>query len=642
LAWVAYELLYDDPSSWVVAGGEDDAKFALFYEHLIRTLAFTGLGALILTVQPRNKAGLLCLAPVSTPIVWSLPYPLPTWVDSALTSANFALAYFIPFAILPLFLPNGRLPHSAWRLVLWFTTLAITAQVVLGVIWWEEEVLPAEVDQLYEVLARALVFGTYAALLSLLHRLLLTRSTERARVMWIALAVWAAYLGRASEWYLAFFVGEPSGFAMYLARVIGLMGFIVACGVAILRHDLVVLNPLLRRLLLAVVLVTVLAGCYLGLRAVLGDEPVPAAVTAVGLALVSPVLYRWLRGGVTRLVYGRRGSPADMTAALTRRMATAAGPSEVLAGLADAIQGAVPVMAVRVVLTSPGRELLRVTRGTPDITGVTTTVPLTFQGAELGVVDVVGSRPVDQADRALLVDLAAAASAAVAAAHRSSELQRAHQELITAREQERRRIARDLHDGVGPVLSGLGFTLDSLRGSVHDPDAERVTGQARGQVREAVQLVRRVARELRPPGVDQLGLVGALRELAARHTGPALTVRVSAGDLGELCAATEVAAHAIVAEAITNTARHARASRCDITMDRGQDGLTVVVQDNGIGLGSAAPGVGRASMIERAEELGGRCDITTEPSGGTLVHAFLPVHVPDPINTARTIEAPAR
>jgi signal transduction histidine kinase len=318
-----------------------------------------------------------------------------------------------------------------------------------------------------------------------------------------------------------------------------------------------------------------------------------------------------------------------MTAALTRRMADAAGPSAVLTGLADAIRDAVPVNSVSVVLTSGDRDLLRVTRGIPDGAEVTSLSPLTFQGAELGRVETVGYRPMDRADRSLLADLAAAASAALAAAHRSSELQRARQELITAREQERRRIARDLHDGVGPVLSGLGFTLDTLRSSVHDPAALVVAGQARGQVRDAVQLVRRVARELRPPGVDQLGLIGALRELAAQHTVPGLTVQFAAGDLGELDAATEVATHAIVAEALTNAARHARASQCRITLDRGDDGVTVVVEDDGAGLGEAPAGVGCTSMVERADELGGWCRIISKPAGGTTVTAHLPAHTPD-------------
>jgi signal transduction histidine kinase len=557
-------------------------------------------------------------------------------MEGAFNSINMMLAYIVPFAILPLFLPNGRLPHRGWRPVLWVTTLAMTAEIVLGAIWWGRE-MPEDVNLVLDILYRVIEFGTYAALLSLLHRVMLARGAERSRVMWVTGAIWAAYLGRASGWYLPYFLGEPTWFAMYLARVIGLTVFVLACGVAILRHDLVVLNPLLRRLLLAIVVVTALTGAYFGLRALLGAGPIAEAVTAIGLALVSPVLYRCLRGGVTRLVYGRRGSPADMTAALTRRLAAAAGPSEVLAGLADAVRGAMPVSTVQVMLTSAGRELLRVTRGLPtdpmpgpgDLAccepQVTTTVPLMFQGGQLGRVEVVGCRVVDPADHSLLVDLAAAASAAVAAAHRSSELQLARQELITAREQERRRIASDLHDGVGPVLSGLGFTLDSLRASVHDPNTEQVARQARGQVREAVQLVRRVARELRPPGIDQLGLVGAVRELAARHTGPALTVRVTAGDLGELCAATEVAAHAIVAEALTNTARHAYASRCDITLDRRVDGLLVVVQDDGIGIDRTPPGLGRASMLERAEELGGRCQITTRPGRGTCVTAHLPV-----------------
>lgn len=644
-----------DPFVDVTTANLKFAATALF------VVTFTGLGALVLSREPRNSAALLCLVPVLIPISHAFASVAGVEPGSTMVELSGLLREFVwsvPLTMLLLLMPNGHLPDRRWRpfarllgislvvspglsaagLLLSETSWAQRSPLQLTLGWAPPVDMWWIVAFGSEFVVRA---GMWVAPMSLVHRLLLTRGRERAQVAWVLLGAGIMELAVGFPGLMLLRMFDPYGRTHTLGDPavvvpLGALAFPVACGVAILRYRLVELNPLLRRLLLAVILVTVLTGCYLGLRALFGAEPLPATVTAVGLAMVTPVLYRWLRGGVTRLVYGRRGSPADITAALTRRMATASGPDEVLAVLADSVCYAVPG-AVGVVLTSGSRELRRVFRGAEGVAAVREKVPLTFQGVELGYLEIAPrcTCTLDVADRALLGDLAAAAAAAVAAAHRSAQLQRAHQELITAREQERRRIARDLHDGVGPVLSGLGFTLDSLRAAVRDPDAARVAGQARGQVRDAMQLVRRVARELRPAGVDQLGLVGALRELAARHTGGALTVELTAGDLGELCAATEVAAHAIVAEALTNAARHAAATRCDMTLDRVADGLDITVQDNGVGLGGAPAGVGRASMIERAEELGGWCRITTGPGGGTGVQAHLPVRAPGPALTDR-------
>jgi signal transduction histidine kinase len=321
-----------------------------------------------------------------------------------------------------------------------------------------------------------------------------------------------------------------------------------------------------------------------------------------------------------------------MVAALSRRLADASGPDEVLTALADAVRRALPASTVRVVLTSGGQELRSVTGG--EATGEASdekphVIPLVFQGVDMGRMEVVaGAHPLDAVDRTLLADLTTGASAAVAAARRSSELQLAREQLVVAREQERRRIARDLHDGVGPVLSGLGFTLDALRASPGGYESDHVTAQARQQVREAGQLVRRLANQLRPPAVNRLGLLGALTELAARHSCPTLDVRLTTGELGNLSAATEVAAYAIGAEAITNVARHANASSCQITLTRAADTLTIAVEDDGIGLCGTTPGLGRTSMVERAEELGGTCRVTNGPGSGTRVEAFLPTRSP--------------
>lgn len=326
----------------------------------------------------------------------------------------------------------------------------------------------------------------------------------------------------------------------------------------------------------------------------------------------------------TGFVYGRRGDPAITVAALGRRLRSTAEPDDVLLALVDVTGEALPASAVRAVLTSGDQVLRCIERGDPDRLPTHTTV-LRFGGGDLGRLEIAARKALEEADGALLDDLAATAAAAVVAAHRALELQRSREELVLAREQ-RRRIARDLHDGVGPILSGLGFTLDALRISLrgsHDGTARDTAAQAGARVREAAQLVRGLSRGLRPAAVDQLGLAGALAELAAHHTTTHLAVHLDfpAADR-QITAAAEVAAYAIVAEAVTNAARHSGARHCRITVRHQAATLTVAVRDDGDGLGGAPAGVGRTSIVERAEELGGWCVITS--NDGTTVSAELP------------------
>jgi len=209
----------------------------------------------------------------------------------------------------------------------------------------------------------------------------------------------------------------------------------------------------------------------------------------------------------------------------------------------------------------------------------------------------------------------------------TAELQRSRERLVTAREEERRRLRRDLHDGLGPLLAGISLKLGAagnlLRG---DPDpAEALLSQLADEAHAAVGDVRRVVDDLRPPALDQLGLVPAIRQQAARFDGSlAVTVEAS-GDLVDLPAAVEVAAFRIATEALTNVARHASATNCRVAIAR-DGGLEVEVRDDGRGLpAQIVPGVGLSSIRERTAELGGACTIARDPSGGTIVRARLPV-----------------
>jgi signal transduction histidine kinase len=200
--------------------------------------------------------------------------------------------------------------------------------------------------------------------------------------------------------------------------------------------------------------------------------------------------------------------------------------------------------------------------------------------------------------------------------------------VVLAREEERRRLRRDLHDGLGPTLSAIVTQADvaSLRLERGDADAAALVDRLRSTSSAAIIGLRRVVEGLRPVGVDELGLDGALRELAAALSVPGgVTVELICDALPELPAAVELAGYRIASEAMTNAVRHARARAITIRIVADPATLRVEVIDDGDGFVPAAvpAGLGLQSMRERAEELGGRLDVTSGDDG-TYVRAVLP------------------
>jgi signal transduction histidine kinase len=213
----------------------------------------------------------------------------------------------------------------------------------------------------------------------------------------------------------------------------------------------------------------------------------------------------------------------------------------------------------------------------------------------------------------------------------AEELARSREALVAAREEERRRLRRDLHDELGPTLASVAMRLEAA-GEMIDRDprqAQAMLSGLRDEVANAVAEIRRVVYELRPPQLDELGLVGAIEERAARlaeHDGARLRVRIEApAELAPLPAGVEVAAYRIVQEALSNAARHSGGSACTVRL--GADGaLDLEVRDDGMGVDEERrSGVGLASMRERAAELGGTCTVERAAGGGTVVRARLPL-----------------
>jgi signal transduction histidine kinase len=210
----------------------------------------------------------------------------------------------------------------------------------------------------------------------------------------------------------------------------------------------------------------------------------------------------------------------------------------------------------------------------------------------------------------------------------SADLQRSRERLVTAREEERRRLRRDLHDGLGPRLAAQTLKVGSAR-SLYPQDpaaADALLAGLETDIEAALTDIRRLVYDLRPPALDELGLVGAVRETAAQYGENGLSISLRTPErLPILPAAVEVAAYRIVQEALTNVVRHAHAGSCLIRLSL-NDVLELEITDDGVGLpADRRAGVGLSSMRERAAELGGTCLIEPAPSGGVRVLARLPL-----------------
>jgi two-component system NarL family sensor kinase len=261
-------------------------------------------------------------------------------------------------------------------------------------------------------------------------------------------------------------------------------------------------------------------------------------------------------------------------------------------------------------------------------------LPLVYQSDPIGQLIVAPRAPNEAftpAEQHLLADLARQAGLAAHAVQLTADLQRSRERLVTTREEERRRLRRDLHDDVGPTLAALSLKAGGLRHIIpSDPDAAIVQAtELRDQIRWVIADIRRAVYDLRPPALDELGLVQALREQAAQYAAQGLQVSVETPEpMPALSAAVEVAVYRITLEALTNVARHADARHCRINLTMQAD-LELEIGDDGRGLPQPRrSGVGLVSMRERATELGGTFTVDSPPDGGTVIRVSLPLSHP--------------
>lgn len=389
------------------------------------------------------------------------------------------------------------------------------------------------------------------------------------------------------------------------------------------------------------IIVTYAASVVL-LRSLLpGETPYAVALLSTGAAaLVAIPLRDRLQRTVSRLLYGDRDDPDRAIARLGTRLESSVGVEHVPAVVVDTVAQALRLPFVAMELTDGSGSIQAAAHGTPpaDAAGLLY-LPLTYRGENLGNLILAPRSPgeaLNRADRRLLADLGRQAGPAIREARLTAELRRSRERLVTTREEERRRLRRDLHDGVGPSLAGALMKMEVARVRLPgDPgEAQRLLAELAADTRRTIDEVRRVTYDLRPPALDELGLAGALREQATTFAGASaqpLVVEIQAAELPPLPAAVEVAAYRIGLEALTNVVRHAGASRATLRLDQDGEALVLEVQDDGRGVdGDLHPGgVGHRSMVERAEELGGWVMVTDATPRGTLVRARLPLRQTD-------------
>ena len=604
-------------------------------------------GALIAAGRPRIAVGWLLLA---VAVLFAGSGLAEAWVrygdDTGRAAAvwfvdRFSAVLIVCTALALLLLPDGRLPSRRWGPLV---TTVVAGQLLLVAAWvlargpaaapdstWPSDVmtlgnpvgvLPREWGDAVAGLDWLLQLPLLLCVAAVVSRIRRVDAAGRALVLvLLALAVFVIVVvgGRT--------LGSPVADVLDVGASVLLASALVA---AVLRRHLEGVAVVVHHAFVYAVLGLGVALAYMsvaGLLSAAGSamSPFGAGVVAAGAALaVNPVRHR-LQRLVDRMMHGDRRDPYAAVARLAEGTHRAPSPQEVLAAVAASVAKSLRVPYVRVEAFGEVSEQGSSGRGAPAVRA-----PLVAGDTELGslVVAPQEGRRLGADERALLRELGRHAGIAVDAVRLAAEVAEHHRQVVAAREEERRRLGRELHDGLGPTVAGLAMQLGALRSLVHTDPGAAVARLARLEAlaTEALAGIRRVAYELRPPVLDQIGLARAVAQAAESLD---LVVQQDASGDGPLPAAVELAAYRIAVEALSNVARHAGVRTARVSIRAAGGILVVVVADDGTGPGAdGVPGLGIAGMRERAEEVGGTLSIRPGERQGTTVTAVLPLDVP--------------
>ncbi len=411
----------------------------------------------------------------------------------------------------------------------------------------------------------------------------------------------------------------------------------LSIGYAVLRRRLWTTNAIASRIMVYSIMSLFVIGIYVAVVTGVGSQ-VPGhagwfSLLATGIVAITiqPVREACQRA-VDRLFFGQRAEPYAVVSHLGDQLEGVAAHEAAVTAIVETVAQALKLPFVEIKLDLlDGSCFIARTGREADIDG---SWPLLHQLERIGTLAVSPRSPDERlsgAERQLLSDIARQAGTVLGAIRATEALKLSHARLVAAREEERRRLHRDLHDGLAPNLASQSLTLDAARTLMHTDaaTANRLLDSLELHLQASMEEVRRIIYGLRPSALDNLGLAGALAACErARHSDAAAIEVDTNGLTHPLPAAVEVAAYWIAREALTNMDRHSQATHCTVraTIDAEETRFCLVIDDNGHGISETpSPGVGLASMRERASELGGTCTVECRTTGGTRVQAVLPL-----------------
>ncbi len=639
---------------------------------IISSVAFAVLGTLIFLYRPENRIGWLSLG---IAFALSISSPLDLYVMCGLEGTiaapgrgivawilySHGMLTVIPLVVLlPMLFPTGRFLSPRWR---WVTLACLIGLLITGTLmglgpdfndaiffafpmanpfsfpglptWWPTFFHDAR--QSFFIALRLL------AIASIVVRFRRSVGDERQQIKWLAY-----FLGMTFG-IAVFFFNIPATFfgidnydTIWFDLIIFLpfVGIPFIIGIAIFKYRLYDIDIIINRTLvyggLTVGVVSLYSLIVVGSSRLfqnLGSLPSSLVATGLIAVLFQPARER-LQTGVNRLMFGKRDNPYAVLSYLSQQLQTTAVPTETLTTIVQTVADTLKLPYAAIELIDQEAQVGQAFVGMPI--GETAELPLRYQNETVGRL-LVSPRAANESftpqEEQLLADIAAQTAPVASATRLTLALQRSREKLVLTREEERRRIRRDLHDGFGPTMAIHTLKLDTVLELLLEDDpqtAVKYVEQLKGQTQQMVTDIRRLVYELYPSVLDELGLLEALRIHATQMQGVkgklTVSIEASPNPLPPLPAAIEVAAYRIVLEGVTNVVRHAQATRCDIWLEVANGRLQLTITDNGVGLPATFQrGVGLTSMRERAAELGGRCDIESHETGGTRITAVLPI-----------------
>jgi signal transduction histidine kinase len=639
---------------------------------------WVGIGVLIVFRQPANWAGWLF-------IITGAPLPLLSLaqavvihgvkVDPGSIPAIGAWAavgeYLLyPVALIPLLFllyPDGHVPGPRWR----WAVVGLVGGTTLAFIsfllrpgpfnnWRDDGILyenPLGIDGLVSTASIAITIGTLVALAAALSTVVAVRGRfrrstgeQRQQMRWlvfVASLVGGLVLLGIVATFAAVLLGigdggeeEPPIFPI----LFGLTAFSIVVGIpfayliALLRHRLWDLDLVIRK---AVVFGIVATG--ITLLALLVILVIPVAVLGTGLTgweggllafgiaigfLVGPLRTR-ARRLADRIVYRKRATPYEVLTAFSERVGETYSTEDVLPRMVQVLASGTGATSARVLLRV-GNDLHEVARWPEGVEpgAEERTVPVTHLGEELGVLAVTmpANDPMDPSKERLVNDLASQAGLVLRNVRLIEELRASRQRLVTAQDEERRKIERDLHDGAQQQLVALAVQLRLAEQLVgRDPDKEReVIHRLQNAANDALEDLRDLARGIYPPLLADQGLEAALRAQARKSPVP---VVVEADAIGRYPREVESAVYFCTLEALNNVSKYAGASGAVVRLAQSNGRLTFSVTDDGRGFDPEAtgPGTGLQGMADRLDAIGGAFDVVSAPGAGTTVTGRVPV-----------------